>query len=867
METNRYSENLKECIRKAKKYAQKKSHECFGVPHLLMGVLDEEVGVIPFLENQEVDVEYLQEWAEMRLESYPKSLLPVTYLEPDEEALRLFTEAERNQLVLNCDFVDPICLFLAVITPGVVYSLAQLKSLPITPQEIIHIYKSGQSNGVTEDGLMDTLEQSVLGGEVGPTNKKMTIPYCKEYKLDKYKEEKNLEVIGRDKEVRLIEETILRYYNVGVLLVGDAGVGKSALIDGFISHIVERKEKFEKVWDTLRILRCDVVKLISGCQGPSEVSSRVQKMFDGIQKLKGRVLLIVDDFHLFLSDMESGNNSLIALISNEMDRSELSIIATCNSDSFRKTIEKQNSLLERMEVVRIPELGSVETMKCLDAYKEELTKHYDFDINEKALKESILLAQRYFKERRLPFSSIDLVDRTMSAVSVCNKQSKHEVSNVAKSVEELREQDTNGDFVNNEDNLRNALMWVNTQIQSRISPVLLGQLTNESNINEINANEDVFQFLEDILGELWELTNTTIEEVSPVEIAAIVAHKTGIPIGKVQAQEKDKLLNIEGHLRKRVVGQDYAINIISESIIESRSGLNQAGQPIGSFFFSGPTGTGKTELAKTIAEFLFDDEKAIIRFDMSEFKEEHSAALLYGAPPGYVGYQEGGLLVNKIRQQPYSVVLFDEIEKAHSSVYDVFLQMMDEGQIHDKLGRKGDFSNAIIIFTSNIGSEWVTQQFREGEIPTSKKLVEIMANHFRPEFLGRLTEIVPFAPISEQVVEMIFNIQLRKLEKILDRRKITLELPDDLRTQLAMMGYSEKYGARPVAAVIRSEVKRPIARKLVGGDVNDGDTVRLSFEEEKGFEWKVVGDRIFEDKEIENESVLETAEADEVADE
>jgi len=272
-------------------------------------------------------------------------------------------------------------------------------------------------------------------------------------------------------------------------------------------------------------------------------------------------------------------------------------------------------------------------------------------------------------------------------------------------------------------------------------------------------------------------------------------------------------------------------------------------------------------LAKTIAEFLFDDEKAIIRFDMSEFKEEHSAALLYGAPPGYVGYQEGGLLVNKIRQQPYSVVLFDEIEKAHSSVYDVFLQMMDEGQIHDKLGRKGDFSNAIIIFTSNIGSEWVTQQFREGEIPTSKKLVEIMANHFRPEFLGRLTEIVPFAPISEQVVEMIFNIQLRKLEKILDRRKITLELPDDLRTQLAMMGYSEKYGARPVAAVIRSEVKRPIARKLVGGDVNDGDTVRLSFEEEKGFEWKVVGDRIFEDKEIENESVLETAEADEVADE
>lgn len=870
MSTNaNYSENLNEAILKAKKIAMRGSHEFFSAPHLLMGLLKEETGLAPMLESRDKDVDYLKDWAAMRLETCEKCLVPPSEMKPDEVGERVLTEAERNRLVLGTDYVDPNCVFLALITPGVAYSLAQLKSLPITPQEFTHIFEVG---GVSEDAeeFTETFQATGPGGGLGGKAPKMSIPYCKEYKLDKHKANEKYEVLGRDKEVRLIEETVLRYYNVGILAVGDAGVGKSALINGFISHLAERKEKFEKVWESLRILKCDVVKLISGTQGPSEVSSRVQKMFDGVKKLKGRVLLILDDFHLLLSDAESGNNSLIALIASEMDRSEVSIIATCTSDSFRKTIEKQNSLLERMEVVRISELGVMETLKCLEEYQEEFMEHYKVKVSEPALKESIHLAQRYFKERKLPFSAIDLIDRTMSAVNVCNSQSKHEVSNVSKSLEDLRAQDKAGAFIEKEDKLKSALMWTNSQMQSKISPVLLGQVANETNIHELKKTEDVFGFLDDVLGELWELTDTQIEEVSPVEVAAIVAHKTGIPIGKVQAQEKDKLINIESHLRRRVVGQDHAIKTISESIIESRSGLNQAGQPIGSFFFSGPTGTGKTELAKTIAEFLFDDEKAIIRFDMSEFKEEHSAALLYGAPPGYVGYQEGGLLVNKIRQQPYSVVLFDEIEKAHASVYDVFLQMMDEGQIHDKLGRKGDFSNAIIIFTSNIGSEWVAKQFRAKKIPTSKQMVEVMAGDFRPEFLGRLTEIVPFAPIAESVVELIFNIQLKKLEKSLDKREIKLELPPELRTKMAMMGYSEKYGARPVAAVIRSEVKRPIARKLVAEQIVDGDTVTLVHNEETGFEWVTKGSeaekiaRAEAAKALENKIAADIAKAKEV---
>ena len=291
---------------------------------------------------------------------------------------------------------------------------------------------------------------------------------------------------------------------------------------------------------------------------------------------------------------------------------------------------------------------------------------------------------------------------------------------------------------------------------------------------------------------------------------------------------------MENVLAQRVVGQDHAIAIVSEAILESRSGLNKAGQPIGSFFFLGPTGTGKTELAKSLAEFLFQDENAIIRFDMSEFKEEHSAALLYGAPPGYVGYEEGGLLVNKIRQKPYAIVLFDEIEKAHSSVFDVFLQIMDEGKLHDRLGKEGDFSNAIVLFTSNIGSEFIVQSFEKGNIPTSSELLERMSGYFRPEFLGRLTETIPFAPISKGNALKIFEIHLKKeLLDLVKNINIQLEITDIAKEQLSEEGYDIKYGARPLKGVIRAKLRRPLAKKIIAGEFKEGDSIIADWQEGK----------------------------------
>ncbi|MBO4587902.1 MAG: ATP-dependent Clp protease ATP-binding subunit [Bacteroidales bacterium] len=328
-------------------------------------------------------------------------------------------------------------------------------------------------------------------------------------------------------------------------------------------------------------------------------------------------------------------------------------------------------------------------------------------------------------------------------------------------------------------------------------------------------------------------------ELKNDDLTAVVAKQTGIPLGKVQTGERERLMGGEEALKKRVVGQDHAVKKVLDAVYEARSGLSKKGQPMGSFFFLGPTGTGKTELSKALAEFLFGDESALLRFDMSEFKEEHSVALLYGAPPGYVGYEEGGLLVNKIRQTPYSVVLFDEIEKAHKSVFDLFLQILDEGKLHDRLGRVGDFSNALILFTSNIGAQTIVEKFNSGVVPENNELMDIMQGYFRPEFLARLTEIVPFSPITDKTVTAIFDIHMKGLLKLLAEQNITLELTPEARETIALRGYNQQYGARPVLGIIRKELRHPISKMMIAGTIKPGDHIVVGLDSEGNPDIKV----------------------------
>lgn len=331
-----------------------------------------------------------------------------------------------------------------------------------------------------------------------------------------------------------------------------------------------------------------------------------------------------------------------------------------------------------------------------------------------------------------------------------------------------------------------------------------------------------------------------IDRLEKATIRDVVSKMTGIPMGNIQSEEREKLSNAEAILHKRVVGQNHAIKSILDAIYESRSGLNKKGQPMGSFFFLGPTGTGKTELAKSLADFLFNDETSILRFDMSEYKEEHSVALLYGAPPGYVGYEEGGLLVNQIRQKPYSVVLFDEIEKAHKSVFDLFLQILDEGKLHDRLGRVGDFSNSLIIFTSNIGSDYIFKSFAENKVPTHDQMLEVMQGQFRPEFLARLTEIVPFSPITEEMIDKIFDIHIKNLLKTLHEQNINFEIHESARKYVTRVGFNAHYGARPILGIIRKEIRRPLSKLIISGDVVPGDKVIMKYDDEnKAINWEI----------------------------
>ena len=800
-----FSTGLNAALKLAKNMAVAEHHKSFGVAHLALAMLYEPTGLREVLEGLGKDIAYMIEWFEVRKESYQSEEIPFDDSFEDREVKKLWEEAVRSKIKLGADTIDAVCVFMAIVREGVIYSAAQIELLGVEEKEFLNQFSISSFELSASDS--QAIEEMSSG-----------FAFAVNLKSDKIITEGSL-VIGREEEVRNILENLERTQNKATLLVGDSGIGKTAIVKSFVN---ERSENRDHQLQNTLVFGLNVSKLLSGSTSENELSKKTVELFEKLNKLQNTSILVIDDLQVLLENATGKSNLMINVLNSQLSEGATNLIMCISSDAYHKYLEK-HPIHTKLEVLQLEELDHFHLLKCLERHQEHFQRAYQIEISQATLAEAIHLSRRYFKESKLPYGAIDLIDRTLAAVKMSNANTSTTITVFKKELEKLK--------TSEEKDFSKLQLWQNTLL-SKLSAIISSRLIGSYALTEETPYEEGIAKMEALLVELEALSAHKITCIEPTEIEAIIAVITGIPIGKIQADEKDRLLNIENRLQERVKGQNRAIQTLADAIIESRSGLSNPKQPIGSFFFLGPTGTGKTELTKSLAELLFDDENAMIRFDMSEFKEEHSAALLYGAPPGYVGYEEGGMLVTKIRQKPYSVVLFDEIEKAHSSVYDVFLQIMDEGTIHDKLGRSGDFSNAIIIFTSNIASSWIAEEISKGHTPTSNELIEVMSEYFRPEFLGRLTEVVPFSPITEAVAQDIFLLHLSKLQQqLLQQKNISLSLTEEALHYLSNKGYSQKYGARPIAGIIRNYLKKAISKFIVAQQVKEGETLKVHYKD------------------------------------
>ncbi len=702
--------------------------------HLLRALLHKNMGLVDFIENRiDSDYYYVLDWADIKVGQCPKSPYPMKEPQYSDEAKSVIKAARDISGNLGSEEITPEALLAAVVSPGVGFTADQLKTLPLSPSQILNAVGSSNdasnatstSHGAPRFAAVD----NAVGTSGCYTEMMSDLPA--------------MPIIGFDDKTQAILEVLSRKDKANLIIIGETGVGKSSLIHSLLQAVKEGRAPSSL--KALYPVELDLISLTQGVSYKGEVEDRFKRAVEEIST-HPQALLVIENFHQ-VEDRQSLLNGILPLLKKLLSKNRLQLICTASVDGFTKEIEKDKELLSFFEKMNVDTPSEDTAVEILQSKIPAYAQFHAMEVQEGVAEEIVRLAKRYLPEKSLPSSAIDLLDRAMASAKVRA---------------------------------------------------------------EMHASEE---------GASVQLTSDFVKDV--------VSNMTGIPMGNIQGEERERLSNAEEILHRRVVGQNHAVKSILDAIYESRSGLNKKGQPMGSFFFLGPTGTGKTELAKSLADFLFNDETAILRFDMSEYKEEHSVALLYGAPPGYVGYEEGGLLVNQIRQHPYSVVLFDEIEKAHRSVFDLFLQILDEGKLHDRLGRVGDFSNSLIIFTSNIGSDYIFQSFEKGVVPTHDQMLEVMQGQFRPEFLARLTEIIPFSPITEEMITKIFEIHLRNLKRSLTEQNITLEIDESAQRYVTKVGFNTHYGARPVLGIIRKEIRRPLSKMIIAGDITPGDTVTM----------------------------------------
>jgi ATP-dependent Clp protease ATP-binding subunit ClpB len=668
-------------------------------------------------------------------------------------------------------------------------------------------------------------------------------------------------VIGRDEEIRRTIQVLSRRTKNNPVLIGEPGVGKTAIVEG-LAHRIVQGDVPESLKDK-KVLALDMGSLIAGAKYRGEFEERLKSVLSEIEAAQGQIILFIDEMHTLVgAGKADGAMDASNLLKPALARGELHCVGATTLDEYRKHVEKDAALARRFQPVFVPEPTVEDTISILRGLKEKYEKHHNVRISDAALVAAATLSNRYISDRFLPDKAIDLVDEAASRLRMQVDSKPEALDELDRRLMQLKierealkkEKDAASKDrlaklekeIANLEEKANALAgaWQAEKEKLAAAGKLREQLDRARTELEqaqrkgdlAKAGELAYGVIPDLEAKLKQIEEEESkggamaqEVVTPDLIAQVVSRWTGIPVDKMLEGEREKLLQMETQIAKRVVGQGEAVEAVSTAVRRSRAGLQDPNRPIGSFMFLGPTGVGKTELSRALAEFMFDDEHAMIRIDMSEYMEKHSVARLIGAPPGYVGYEEGGALTEAVRRRPYQVILFDEIEKAHPDVFNVLLQVLDDGRLTDGQGRTVDFRNTLIIMTSNLGSEYLVNQ-PEGEDSEQVRdqVMAVVRSHFRPEFLNRVDEIILFHRLKREDMGQIVDIQLQRLMKLLADRKITLKLDDAAKEWLGKKGYDPAYGARPLKRVIQKYVQDPLAEMVLAGKIHDGETVKIT---------------------------------------